>query len=95
MPEEGLTVLEYLRDGTAIGFFSIGIYAFYKGLVMPKSTVDTMLTSQKEAGEKSAEIIGDKLTKGMRSAVKSGIAEGIAAGYLKIAEINGDRESTP
>lgn len=94
MAEEGLVILEYLRDGTAVTFFAVGIWAFYKGLVMPKPTVDTLLQSQKEASEKSAEIIGDKLTKGMRMAVRSGIAEGITAGYLKIAEINGDREKS-
>ena len=76
-----------------MGILIFMVLGLVKGWVVPKDQVDKIVDTQRESFEKGAQIIADEVKGGMQNAVKSGIEQGIAAGYLKIAELNKVKET--
>ena len=81
----------------AVFFAAAGLFATYKGWIVPGTILKQMrqdwkdaLKSQTVASEKSGAALGKEVAKEMEKAVTKGVAAGIAKGYLKI---NGQSKS--
>jgi hypothetical protein len=82
-------ILKAASDLGTTGILVVGIVAFFKGKILPRSVVDEI----KEHGEAQTKLLAQELQKGFADAVKEAAEAGAKEGAIAaLAHINGDNE---